>query len=108
MKQEAKKLREIVEKAEEDLRQAQSNLRNLIQNCQHQYGETIYDPIYTPAYTIPGDKPGTMGVDWRGPVHVPAKTEDRWRRECESCGIVEYTTQTKQNVREEPQWPNQK
>jgi hypothetical protein len=58
----------------------------------HQWGDTIYDPIREEAYTIPGDPPGTMGIDWRGPTPVPAKTTDRWSRTCNRCGRTETTT----------------
>lgn len=64
--------------------------------CQHDWTNPVYDPIRHEAYTSPGDPPGTMGVDWRGPVHVPASTEKRWKRECRKCGKVEFTTRSVQ------------
>ena len=47
-----------------------------------------------------------MGVDWRGPMDVPAETIDRWRRECGECGLVQYTQQVKEEreVRRKPKW----
>ena len=67
-------------------------------------GKTIYDPIYHAAYTCPGDPPGTMGVDWRGPVHVPSKTIPKWRRTCDLCGKIEETQRTNDVVTKEPKW----
>lgn len=63
--------------------------------CRHKWGETRYTPDRREAYTIPGDAPGTMGVDWRGPTDVPAETTKRWTRQCESCGLVQTTERTK-------------
>ncbi len=63
--------------------------------CRHKWGDTRYDPDRKGAYTTTGDPLGTMGVDWRGPVNVPAKTTKRWTRECELCGLVQITTSTK-------------
>lgn len=60
-------------------------------NCQHVWGETKYNPIYIPGYTDPGDPPGTMGIDWRGPFHYPSKTEKRWTRICKKCGYEAHT-----------------
>ncbi len=65
-------------------------------NCPHQWGEVIADHIYNEAYTIPGDPPGTMGIDWRGPCYVPAETIERWKRVCKICGKIEYTSQKEQ------------
>ena len=105
MKPEAKQLRDRVAELRKELSGAEKDLGDIVQSCQHQYGPTIYDPIYTKAYTIPGDVPGTMGVDWRGPVDVPAHTEKRWKRDCGLCGEEEYTTRVNQEVKETPHWP---
>ncbi len=105
MKTEIKKLREKVEKAKEEYDSAKQSLDNVVNSCSHQFGPTIPDHIYHPAYTIPGDPPGTMGVDRRGPCYVDAKTEKRWKRICDICGKEEYTTRTKQKVEEFPEWP---
>jgi hypothetical protein len=105
MKTEAKQLRDKVAKLEKEFTEAKKDLEQLVGTCQHQFGETLYDPIETPAYTYPGDPPGTMGVDWRGPCHVPAQTEKQWKRICELCGEVEYTKRVKQKTEEEPDWP---
>ncbi len=70
--------------------------------CGHVFSETVADHIYHKAYTIPGDKPGTMGVDYRGPCYVPARTENRWKRTCKKCGKVEYTQRTQKVP--QPKW----
>ena len=40
-----------------------------------------------------------METDWRGPVHVSAETEDRWRRECKRYGLVQYTKNFEEKIR---------
>ena len=90
MKQEARQLRRIVGQIEQDLERAKQELKQYEDSCLHDFKVT-YEPVYHKAHTIPGDKPGTMGSDWRGSCYVPAKTEDQWKRECEKCGLVQIT-----------------
>lgn len=66
--------------------------------CRHDWTIPVYDPVHTEAYTIPGDEPGTMGVDWRGPCHVPAETTPRWTRTCKACGLTDETQQSRAKV----------
>jgi hypothetical protein len=66
-------------------------LEREVQKCNHQWTGAIADHVYHEGYRIPGDPPGTMGVDWRGPVDVSPKTERRWRRVCRTCGLTQYT-----------------
>jgi hypothetical protein len=107
MKPEAQNLRERVDRLQNELTGAKRKLTGaereldaMERTCQHQYGPVVYDPVHTKAYTIPGDPPGTMGIDRQLPCHVPASTEERWKRECELCGKVEYTTKTQPTGRE--------
>jgi len=81
---------------EESWKRDCAKLRSARAACQHKWGETRYTPEHKEAYTIPGDPPGTMGVDWRGPTDVPAKTTKKWTRQCESCGLTQTTTQMKE------------
>lgn len=92
MEQKARELRALTERLAEQTRSANYELESFERSCQHQWGKAVYDPIYRKSYIIPADRPGTMGVD-RIPydTFVPAKTTDRWRRECERCGKQEYT-----------------
>ncbi len=76
---------------EEHLRRRRADLDQAEKNCRHEW-DVVRDDLREGGYTIPGDPPGTMGIDWRGPCHVPAKTTPRWRRTCRVCGKVEYTT----------------
>ena len=107
MEPKARELRELVEELKSKFLRAESELKNYENSCFHK-SESVYDPIYTPAYIIPGDPPGTMGVDWRGPLDVPATTTDRWKRTCEKCGLVEYTTDTQEKIERIPKWENKK
>lgn len=105
---EARRLRDLVAKLDKEHKDALEQLKQYELSCPHNfsanYFDIIYDPIYTKGYTYPGDPPGTMGVDWRGPVYVPPTTTKRWRRTCRECGFVQYTTQIKKTVEEEPEW----
>ena len=94
MKNDVQEMRRRVQIMEQELSSAHTQLKNYVDNCRHQYTPPVYDPIRHEAYTIPRDEPGTMGVDWRGPIHVDAKIEERWRRECKLCGEVEYTNKS--------------
>jgi uncharacterized coiled-coil DUF342 family protein len=105
MNQEAKEFRENIDGLENKLKQFKGKLNELIRNCKHTYRPVVYDPIITEAYTIPGDPPGTMGVDWRGPIYVPREERLRWKRECAECGFVEYTEQIKEKIERIPSWP---
>lgn len=70
--------------------------------CQHAWGAVQANHIYHEGYTIPGDAPGTMGIDWRGPTYVPSRTEKRWTRVCKLCGKTEHTSNTTKHVSETP------
>jgi len=104
MNDQARRLRESAAEAKEKYNNADAKLENYIKRCQHNFSETVYEPIYTPRYTSPGDPPGTMGIDWRGPVFVPSKTEDRWKKECSLCGLVRYTQCFNKVEKKEPRW----
>lgn len=102
MKNDIRNLREQVGELESRLESKKFELDTAIRNCHHNWTDTIADHIYHPGYQCPGDPPGTMGIDWRGPVWVDARTEKRWKRTCQTCGLVEYTTRTKEEVTEHP------
>ena len=95
MTPEATALRQSLVHAKSIADNLQRQLAEMERACQHDWTDAEYDPDYQDAYTYPGDPPGTMGVDWRGPVHVPAKTTKRWRRTCTKCGLVQSTTKVK-------------
>jgi hypothetical protein len=102
MEDKARQLRASVARLNGEYDQAKRELDDYERRCNHKYEETIYDPIRTEAYEIPGDPPGTMGVDWRGPVYVPASTEPRWKRVCIKCGLEQVTTRAKDEVTKIP------
>lgn len=82
---------------EEQARSLREQADRIKRDCDHKWGPVEYTPDYQEAYTIPGDPPGTMGVDWQGPVYVPAKTTPKWSRRCLTCGCVQ-TTERKKTV----------
>ncbi len=85
-----------IESRAESLSRDRERLKREREACPHRWGETRYTPDHQTGYTIPGDKPGTCGSDWRGPVDVAPKTTKRWARQCESCGLEQVTERTRQ------------
>jgi hypothetical protein len=100
-----------LEKELKDKQEALESARRALQYAEaqccggrHSWGEAEYKPIYHEGYTIPGDPPGTMGIDWRGPCHVPSSSEPRWIRTCKACGKVEETKQAREETVKKPDW----
>ena len=94
-RQRAQQARQHLNRSQQELDSAQAAVEAIERSCQHQFGKPEYKPDHRPAYTIPGDPPGTMGIDWQGPCHVEAKTTPKWVRQCSVCGKVETTIRTK-------------
>jgi hypothetical protein len=90
----AQEARRKADAAAEEAKRAEAEVKRLEKECKHDW-KVEYDPIVREAYTIPGDEPGTMGVDWRGPTHVPSETTRQWTRTCNICGAEESTQRTK-------------
>lgn len=84
-----------LEAHERRLSKLRQQLSNLQAQCHHDWRSPARRSEHHAGYTDPGDPPGTMGVDWRGPVHVPARQETWWERTCKKCDKTEKTTQTK-------------
>ena len=97
-------LQKDIAELERQLELKKRELQTRFNNCNHRWGETVADHIYRDSYTIPGDPPGTMGIDWRGPCYVPAKTTHRWKRTCLNCGKEEYTQNTNKTTIETPRF----
>jgi len=95
-------LRQRISDLRYQLECAEKALSRTESGCHHQWTTAKYTPEYREAYTIPGDPPGTMGVDWRGPSEVPARTIKRWTRRCLTCGKVEVTERTRDRVEQDP------
>lgn len=95
-------MRAAVADLKEKLTRAETKLANAERDCRHDWTKPEADNIYRESYTIPGDRPGTMGVDFRGPCYVPAETTYRWKRTCTICGKMEHTQRTKENVTHTP------
>lgn len=98
----AKNQRKIVADLQAQLASQNKALEAMERACTHSWSDPMSDHIYTPSWTIPGDPPGTCGIDWRGPVYVPAETKYRWKRICSKCGKIEHTTRTMEQVTKTP------
>ena len=98
MESQASQARRQLEEAKRRLEQQQRELEAIERACQHNW-EVVNKPIYDEGYTCPGDPPGTMGVDWRGPTYVPPETTPRWIRTCRKCGKVEHTLASKKETK---------
>lgn len=96
LRHEIHEIDETIKRIEFEKKQLQIKLNNIYRNCRHVWGETKQISHYTPGYEIPGDPPGTCGVDWRGPFYVDSKTTYSWKRVCSVCGKEEETTRAKQ------------
>jgi hypothetical protein len=93
-----------VEQLRRRLKTAEMNLRGKRAACVHQWDdpEGKYTPDVRKAYRTRGDEPGTMGVDWQGPVNVPKKETPKWVRTCRICGFQQTTTRTAEKVSQQP------
>lgn len=100
------KLVDDINKKKRELELAESALAKADRNCGHVWGDAVAAHIRHEGYTIPGDPPGTMGVDHRGPTYVSPRTEKRWKRVCQKCGKVEYTSRVAKETKviEKPRW----
>ncbi len=64
-----------------------------IQACNHEYGETLYDPE---TVKVPyGYNMIKQGSDiWEEPEGYREEKRDRWSQTCKKCGHKRYTTKT--------------
>ena len=97
-------LRNKVAQLKQDLATAERELAYKVSICNHDWSKPEADHIYEKGYRIDGDPVGTMGIDWRGPTYVDAKTTKRWKRTCRHCDEVQYTSNTTQEITEHPKF----
>lgn len=95
-------LKEKIRTLNHELAKLDYELKLAQNTCKHQWGKTTYEPIVKEGYTIPGDTPGTHGIDWRGPTHVPREETARWKRTCSICETTEFTNQVTEQVTKMP------
>ena len=105
MNEQARQIRERAARLKTESKNADDALSKLEENCDHKYKEPVYEPYETGGYRCEGDPPGTMSVDRQLPFYVPREVHKRWKRECDLCGRVEYTTSIRTETRENPRWP---
>ena len=80
-------------KRKEELEKELASNNHQIETCNHEYGETQYDPE---TIKVPyGSKMETQGSDvWFVPEGYRDEKRDRWSQTCKKCGHKRYTTQT--------------
>lgn len=92
--------------AQQELEKITRQLDHIQLHCSHVWCEPVKMSKTIPGYEIPGDHPGTMGIDWRNPVYVPSETKVWYERTCQICGKIETTTQTKPTGDVTPVFPS--
>jgi hypothetical protein len=102
--QKSREIRNRIRSAKARIEEAERDLANLLSACSHKWGEAKYTPDIRRAYTHQGDPPGTRGIDWQGPCHVPAEETPKWTRTCAECGKQETTTQVVEKVVKTPRF----
>lgn len=88
-------LHDEIKKLEAELYKKQQELKCQQKYCQHCWLRTEYVPEIREGYVDPGDPPGTMGIDWRGPTYVSGSSTDYWTRTCGKCGLKQQTGRIK-------------
>ena len=91
-------MRREIATAEDQLQSLKERLDRKVRECKmtgHKWSPVKYEPIEYKGYQTQGDPPGTMGVDWQGPMYIPASTTKQWSRTCTTCGHKELTQRTK-------------
>lgn len=99
------RVRELVaetQSAERKMKKAQQELNAIQTSCQHDWFPLQYDPIVRLGYHDPGDGDNWHGADKRFAQYVPEQRTDRWTRECRTCGLVQHTTRTNEEVKKVP------
>ncbi len=93
-----------IEDWERKLAAIKAKLAGIQRECHHKWSDPIDTAIVTEGYTDPGDAPGTMGIDFRGPCYIPGTREQQWTRVCSVCGKTEATSQVTQKVSTSPKF----
>ena len=80
------------------LKKETSDLENEVarqeRNCDHKYGEAVYDPIVTPDMVF-SHYEGHGSDPYPVMENNGTKESPRWKQTCPKCGKSEYTTKTK-------------
>lgn len=87
-------IREVLTRAQEQLRRAEAMVADLEALCVHLFEPPVANPIIHPAYraTSMGWHPG-LGREEDHQMYVAERREPRWSRTCSLCGRVEHTTE---------------
>lgn len=92
---------------------AEDKLKQIYAACQHEWSNSIYDPIHHKQVNFPASLRYSRGgyvpydeITYEQGYTIPAKTEDRWRRTCSACGKIEYTNnfEEQKNINKFPRW----
>jgi hypothetical protein len=91
----ALEMRREIATIEAHLQNIKTRLERAERECQHAWGKVAYCPIETKGFQTQGDPPGTMGVDWQGPMWIEPTCTKQWSRTCSRCGKVQTTKSTR-------------
>lgn len=72
-----------------------AKLMRIQTSCDHRWSEPERKVHRTEGYSYAGDKPGTMGVDFRSGGYVPSRETIYWTRKCKMCGKTQRTERAK-------------
>jgi hypothetical protein len=101
-------LEQDIDRIKAELREREAALQDLQRRCPHNWGKVEYTPEIHEGYQDPGDPPGTMGVDWRGPMWVPRQEIPIWSRKCSECGLVQETMRTRDETKKIPEFSDRR
>jgi hypothetical protein len=87
-------IRKELEQKQKECAGLESRLASYVRSCRHEWEPIRYVPRIREGYQSEGDPPGTMGVDWRGPMWIPREETPRWVRKCSKCGHEQFTEST--------------
>ena len=77
-----------IEDLKNQLKSAQKSLELVREKCEHSWGPTKYISVHHDGYILSGD---IQGSDYLSSRYVPPYEEEKWRRTCTACKLVEET-----------------
>jgi len=85
-------LEQEIERLERQLGASRAELTKIRAECDHRWGDVVYDPEIIGGYVIP-PTPGSGSHPPSPEVQVPRQETPKWFRTCTRCGLVQATTE---------------